>query len=163
MSEGRRGRSHITIEAPSLRIPSGEQMIAPSEWDRLEDYRNVRGACRYKKDPISIIRTICTSIKIVRKVLEMWNVREQIQRTSTAKMIVAVGVCWALLIAQLTLNPRSRRVVIRIIYVLVGLSTIVGTVGTTGVLVYKKWHRKDEAADHLSLPSLESESRSNSK
>ena len=84
MSEGGRGRSHIAIDAPSLvrgpslLIPSGEQVAAPSEWDRLDDYRNVRAACRFKKDPVSIIRTICTSIKMVRKVLEMWNVRGQI-------------------------------------------------------------------------------------
>ena len=71
-----------------------------------------------------------------------------------------MAACWLLLIAQLTLNPKSRRVVIRMLFVLMGLSTILGTVGTTGVLIYKRWHAKDEEPEHLSLPSSESESES---
>jgi hypothetical protein len=63
---------------------------------------------------------------------------------STVTIVKLMIVFWLVLFAQLKFNKNARRIVIKTLYVLGGMISVFGTVGTTGVLIYKQWKAKDE-------------------
>ena len=56
---------------------------------------------------------------------------------STASIIKVMIVFWIALLLQVKFNENARRIVIKTLYVLGGMVTVFGTVGTTGVLIIK--------------------------
>lgn len=74
---------------------------------------------------------------MLKRLLEMQNISEHIHRTSTASIIKVMAVFWLALILQMKYNKNSRQIVIKTLYVLGGIVTVLGTVGTTGVLIIK--------------------------
>jgi len=67
----------------------------------------------------------------------MQNISEHIHRTSTLSILKVMFVFWLALYCQMRLNKNARETVIKILYVLGGIVTVLGLVGTTGVLVIK--------------------------
>ncbi len=56
---------------------------------------------------------------------------------STGTIIKFTILFWIILIAQIKFNKNTRQIVLKILYVLGGVISVFGTVGTTGALIYK--------------------------
>jgi cytochrome c oxidase assembly factor CtaG len=56
---------------------------------------------------------------------------------STASIIKVMCVFWIALLIQVKFNKNARKIVIKTLYILGGMITVFGTVGTTGVLIIK--------------------------
>jgi hypothetical protein len=82
---------------------------------------------------------------MIKKIVEMQNVHGHIQKMNTGTIIKFMIVFWLILLAQIKFNKNARKIVIKTLYVLGGVISVFGTVGTTGVLIYKQWKTKNES------------------
>jgi len=77
------------------------------------------------------------------KRIEIQNVNGHIQSMNTGTIVKVMIVFWLVLLAQIKFNQNARQIVIKTLYVLGGIISVFGTVGTTGVLIYKQLKAKD--------------------
>lgn len=82
---------------------------------------------------------------MLRKIVEMQNISRHIHRTPTSSIIKVMIVFWVALLVQIKFNKSARKTVIKMLYVLGGMITVVGVVGTTGVLVYKHSRKRTDS------------------
>lgn len=87
--------------------------------------------------PQGVLPTIHKSLRMLKNIVEMQNLGGHIHRMSTANILKVMMVFWLALLIQVKFNKSSRKTVIKMLYALGGMVTVLGVVGTTGVLVYK--------------------------
>jgi hypothetical protein len=61
---------------------------------------------------------------------------------STGTIVKLTILFWIILIAQIKFNKNARQIVFKILYILGGIISIFGTLGTTGALIYKQYSKK---------------------
>lgn len=61
---------------------------------------------------------------------------------NTSTIIKLMIIFWLILLVQIKFNKNAKEIVIKILYVLGGIISVFGTVGTTGVLIYKHWKKE---------------------
>jgi hypothetical protein len=64
---------------------------------------------------------------------------------STGTIVKLTILFWIILIAQIKFNKNTRQIVFKILYVLGGIISIFGTLGTTGALIYKQYSKKQKS------------------
>lgn len=74
---------------------------------------------------------------MLKRIVEMQNIGGNIEKMKTTSIVKVMMIFWVALVVQMKLNTSARRTVIKTLYVLVGVVTVLGVVGTTGMLVYK--------------------------
>lgn len=80
------------------------------------------------------------SLQLVKSLLEIKNVSEQVQRISVMKVAKLVILFWLLIILQVKLNAKARKVVFKTLFIIAGIISVFGALGTTGILVYNCVH-----------------------
>jgi hypothetical protein len=107
----------------------------------VADPRKLR---RVKKH--NFIEIIENSMTMLKKIVEMQNLSGHIHNMSTANIIKLMLMFWFALLLQLKLNQNARTVVIKTLLVLGGITTVFGTAGTTGLLIYKHWKKRKSSS-----------------
>lgn len=87
--------------------------------------------------PQGLIHTIHNSLNMLKKIVEMQNIGGNIQKMKSISIIKLMVIFWVALLVQIKFNKSARKTVIKTLYVLGGIVTVLGVVGTTGMLVYK--------------------------
>lgn len=82
---------------------------------------------------------------MLRRILEMQNIGGHIRRTSNATIIKTMVLFWAALLVQVKFNRSAKKAVLKTLYVLGGIITVLGVVGSTGVLIYKHSKRRRDS------------------
>lgn len=75
---------------------------------------------------------------MIKNIIEIQSINEKIKKMNTGTIIKLTIIFWILLIAQIKFSKNTRQTVLRILYVLGGIVSVFGTVGTTGALIYKQ-------------------------
>jgi hypothetical protein len=81
---------------------------------------------------------IQNSVGMIKNIIEIQTINGRIQKISTGTIIKLTVVFWIILIAQIKFNKDTRQIVLKILYILGGIVSVFGTVGTTGALIYKQ-------------------------
>ena len=81
-------------------------------------------------------------MQMVKKIVEMQNIAGNIQKVESKTVLKIMFVFWLSLLVQVKFNQKSRKSVIKMLYVMGSMVTVMGIVGTSGILVYKHWNRK---------------------
>ena len=79
---------------------------------------------------------------MLKKIVEMQNVSRQVQRINTSSLVKVMVVSWIALLVQIKFNKSARKTVIRMLYIFGGMITVLGVMGTTGILGYKYWKKR---------------------
>jgi hypothetical protein len=79
---------------------------------------------------------------MIKRIVEMQNVNGHIDKMKTTNILKLMVVFWLILLMQVRFNKNARKTVFKIMYILGGIVTVFGAVGSTGVLCYKEWRRK---------------------
>lgn len=74
---------------------------------------------------------------MLKRIVEMQNIGGNIEKMKTTSIVKVMMIFWVALVVQMKLNTSARRTVIKTLYVFGGIVTVLGVVGTTGMLVYK--------------------------
>ena len=100
--------------------------------------------------PQGLLPTIHKSLNMLKNIVEMQNVGGHIHRMNTANVLKVMMVFWLALLVQVKFNKSSRKTVIKMLYALGGMITVLGVFGTTSILVYKhlKKRKNSEIYEH---------------
>jgi hypothetical protein len=93
-------------------------------------------------EPQGLIHTIHNSLNMLKKIVEMQNIGGNILKIKTTSIVKLMLIFWVALLVQIKFNKSARKTVIKTLYVLGGIVTVLGVVGTTGMLVYKHCKRR---------------------
>lgn len=74
---------------------------------------------------------------MTKKIVELNQLSNRIQKVKSSKILKISLVFWVLLIMQIKMSPHARKLIFKIIYIIAGVFSILGVIGTTGMLVYK--------------------------
>lgn len=86
----------------------------------------------------NILGMVQNSVGTIKNIMELIAINGRIQKMSTGTIIKLTILFWVILIAQLKFNKNSRQIVLKTLYILGGVISVFGTVGTTGALLYKQ-------------------------
>ncbi len=75
----------------------------------------------------------------------MQNISGHIQNISTASIVKVMIFFWVALLIQIKFNKSCRKTVIRMLYAMGGMITVLGVAGTTGVLLFKHLKRRRDS------------------
>ena len=89
-----------------------------------------------------LIHTIENSLNMLKKIIEMQNIGGNIQKINSKTLIKIMMVFWLALLLQVKFNQKARKSVIRMLYVMGSMVTVMGIVGTTAILTYKHWNKR---------------------
>ncbi len=84
---------------------------------------------------------IQNSVGMIKNIIEIQTLNGRIQKISTGTIIKLTILFWIILIAQIKFSKDTRQIVLKTIYVLGGIISIFGTIGTTGALIYKQYSK----------------------
>ena len=84
-----------------------------------------------------LIKTIENSLNMFRKLIEMQNIGGNIRKINNATLIKIMLVFWLSLLIQVKFNQKARKSVIKMLYLMGSMVTVLGLVGTSGILIYK--------------------------
>lgn len=104
-------------------------------WDRLDILKKRPNLLQAKE---SILGVVHNSVGTIKNIMELIAINGRIQKMSTGTIIKLTILFWVILIAQLKFNKNSRQIVLKTLYILGGVISVFGTVGTTGALLYKQ-------------------------
>lgn len=107
----------------------------PHRWDRLDILKKRPNLLQAKENLLGIVHN---SVGTIKNIMELIAINGRIQKISTGTIIKLTILFWILLIAQLKFNKNSRQIVLKTLYILGGVISVFGTVGTTGALLYKQ-------------------------
>lgn len=74
---------------------------------------------------------------MVKHVLEVSNINGTIHKVKMTTIVKIMILFWAVLLCQWKFNNRAKATIIKTLMILMGIITVFGTVGTTGVFVLK--------------------------
>ena len=123
--------------------PHSQQKLAVSRPRRQEVVGLVQ--------PKGLIQTINNSLSMVKKIVEMQNINGNIQRVSTGTIIKIMIVFWVALLVQIKFNKSARRTVIKMLYIMGGMVTVLGVTGSTAFLIYKHWNKRQPNNEQAEL------------
>jgi hypothetical protein len=101
--------------------------------------------------PEGLLDTVHNSIRMLKRLLDMQDVGGHIQRLSTATLIKVMMMFWIALLLQVKFNRSARKTVIRMLYALGGMVTVLGVASTTGLLLYKHCKKRRDSSDPFEL------------
>lgn len=81
------------------------------------------------------------SVGMIKNIIEIQTLNGRIQKMSTGTILKLTVIFWIILIAQIKFSKDTRQIVLKTLYVLGGVISIFGTVGTTGALIYKQYSK----------------------
>lgn len=136
-----RVNSESRIISCSKMLEEGYSEKDPSRVGRPVTVRRVK-----KQKPEGLLETVHNSLRMLKRLLEMQDVGGHIQRLSTATLIKVMVVFWVALLLQVKFNKSARKTVIRMVYALGGMVTVLGVVSTTGLLAYKHWKKRKDSS-----------------
>jgi hypothetical protein len=84
---------------------------------------------------------IQNSVGMIKNIIEIQTLNGRIQKMSTGTIIKLTIIFWIILIAQIKFSKDTRQIILKTLYVLGGIISIFGTVGTTGALIYKQYSK----------------------
>lgn len=84
---------------------------------------------------------IQNSVGMIKNIIEIQTLNGRIQKMSTGTILKLTIIFWIILIAQIKFSKDTRQIVLKTLYVLGGIISIFGTVGTTGALIYKQYSK----------------------
>ena len=85
----------------------------------------------------------------------MQNITDNIHKMSTASIIKVMMIFWIALLIQIKFNKNARKIVIKTLFVLGGMITVFGTVGTTGVLVFKHIRKRKNSTISSNISEID--------
>ena len=74
---------------------------------------------------------------MVKRLIEMQNIGRSIYKINTSTLIKIMLIFLLSLLVQVKFNQKARKSVIRMVYVMGSMITVLGLVGTSGILIYK--------------------------
>lgn len=86
---------------------------------------------------------------------EMQNISGIIHRMNTTTVIKVMLLFWIALLIQVKFNKKSRMTVIKTLYIMGGIVTVLGSAGTTGIVLYKHFHSPKGRKNQGELPKNE--------
>jgi hypothetical protein len=90
-----------------------------------------------KRKPYGPLQVINNSLKMLKRIVEMQNISRNVQKINSATVVKVMLLFWLALLVQMKFNKSARKTVIKTLYVMGGMVTVLGLVGTTGILIYK--------------------------
>ncbi|MCB0371146.1 MAG: hypothetical protein KDD45_17455 [Bdellovibrionales bacterium] len=93
-----------------------------------------------KSQTKGLIPTINKSLSMLKRIIEMQNVGGNVRKMNSKTVVKVMMIFWFALLVQIRLNQNARKTVIKTLYVMGGMVTVLGLVGTTGILAYKHWN-----------------------
>jgi hypothetical protein len=93
---------------------------------------------------------IQNSVGMIKNIIEIQTLNGRLQKMSTGTIIKLTILFWIILIAQIKFSKDTRQIVLKTLYVLGGIISIFGTVGTTGALIYKQYSK-----ERKTIPEIE--------
>lgn len=74
---------------------------------------------------------------MAKKVMEWKDFPNNMQKIKSAHIVRIAILFWLAVLIQVRLSPQARKMIFKTIYAIVGLLSVLGALGTTGLLIYK--------------------------
>jgi hypothetical protein len=104
----------------------------------VDIFKNKPNFVQAKKNFFEMIQN---SVGMIKNIIEIQTLNGRIQKMSTGTILKLTIIFWIILIAQIKFSKDTRQIVLKTLYVLGGIISIFGTVGTTGALIYKQYSK----------------------
>lgn len=126
--------------------------MRPFLWDKLDQYK--RGGAATGRPGKGVMELMKEGVEIVRSLVEIKDVGGQVARLNTMKVVKIAGFFWAAIALQTYGNHRTRRVIFKTVFIIAGILSVLGALGTTGIILYKAYLGKQSRKEGKKFEEL---------